>query len=134
MVPVINQLPTREQFFRFIRFGLVGSLTFIFYYVLLIIFVELKILSISIASAASYLIAVISNYLLHYFWTFDAIAQHKVVGRKYLVMVGSGFCINVFSMTYLIPNDGSYYLLFQAVVLVFIVIWNYLLSTYWVFR
>lgn len=125
---------TAGQIFRLVRFGLVGGFTFVFYYLLLICFVELNLLSISFASAVAYIIAVGVNYALHYFWTFESDSSHKVVAGKYIVMVTSGFSINLLCMTYLIPNDGSYYLQIQAVVLFGIIIWNYLLSTFWVFK
>lgn len=119
----------------FLRFGVVGIVTALVYLGLLIGFVELELLSVSIASAVAYVLAVSLNYCLHYFWAFDSQRVHKVAMRRYLVMVGTGFMINWAGMTFFAEDAvGFSYLLVQLMVLAVVVAWNYLLSFTWVFR
>lgn len=119
----------------FLRFGIVGVVTALIYFGLLIGFVELDLLSVSFASAVAYVLAVLVNYCLHYFWAFGSQRGHSVAIRRYLVMVGTGFLINWAGMTFLATDTAGYsYLIIQMGVLTVVIAWNYLLSFTWVFR
>lgn len=116
-----------------LRFALTGGATFVFYNVLLITFVELLHLSLVGGSAAAYLISLLVNYALHYTWTFSAKRRHTETSWKYVVMVATGFFFNFFVM-WIAQKKGWNYLLVQNLTLTLIIIWNFLISRFWVFK
>lgn len=119
----------------FLRFSAVGVVTAMIYFAALIGFVEFDVLSVSFASAVAYVLAVLVNYCLHYFWAFASRRKHTIAMSRYLVMVGTGFLINWTGMTLFAENTAGYsYLLVQLLVLAIVIGWNYLLSFRWVFR
>jgi putative flippase GtrA len=116
-----------------IRFIIVGSVTPVLYYALFYLTVEFHIFSISAASMFCYLLAIAFNYIAHYVWTFDTSSSHFSVGPKYLAMVGFGLLINWSTMTFLVSNYESGYLIIQFFVLILIAVFNYILGRFWVF-
>lgn len=117
-----------------LRFGVVGVLTAVLHYGLLYGGVELLSLGATLASSLGFLVAVIFNYLMHYSWTFAEPAPHGRTLRRYLVMISCGFLLNGAIMFAGVHWLGWHYLLTQAVALVAVVLWNFTLSSLWVFR
>jgi putative flippase GtrA len=117
-----------------LRFGIVGVLTALVHYGLLYAGVELAGLPATLASSVGFLVAVVFNYFMHYNWTFGEPAPHGRTLRRYLVMISCGFLINAGVML-IGENLGSlHYLLVQALALVAVVLWNFVVSNTWVFR
>jgi len=116
------------------RFGVVGVLTAVLHYGLLYLGVAWLHLNATLASSLGFIIAVIFNYLMHYNWTFGEPAPHGRTLRRYLVMIGCGFLINAASMYLSEQVLGMHYLLAQALAMVAVVLWNFVLSNSWVFR
>ena len=117
-----------------IRFGVVGVLTALVHYGLLYVGVEALQLHATLASSVGFVVAVIFNYLMHYSWTFDEPAPHGRTLRRYLVMTSCGFIINAAVMYAGVHWLALNYLLTQALALVVVVLWNFILSNAWVFR
>jgi len=117
-----------------LRFGVVGALTAVLHYGLLYIGVEALQLNVTVASSLGFVVAVIFNYLMHYSWTFDEPAPHGRTLRRYLVMIGCGFLINGAVMYAGVHWAALNYLLTQALALVVVVSWNFVMSNVWVFR
>ncbi|HDY83660.1 MAG TPA: GtrA family protein [Halieaceae bacterium] len=117
-----------------LRFGVVGALTAVLHYGLLYIGVEALQLNVTVASSLGFVVAVIFNYLMHYSWTFDEPAPHGRTLRRYLVMIGCGFLINGAVMYAGVQWVVLNYLLTQALALVVVVSWNFVMSNVWVFR
>ena len=113
---------------------MVGVLTAILHYGVLYGAVELLGMGATSASSLGFLVAVIFNYLMHYSWTFAEPAPHGRTLRRYLVMVGCGFMINALLMYAGVHWLSLHYLLTQALALVAVVLWNFILSNVWVFR
>jgi len=117
-----------------LRFGVVGALTAVLHYGLLYIGVEALQLNVTVASSLGFVVAVIFNYLMHYSWTFDEPAPHGRTLRRYLVMIGCGFLINGAVMYAGVQWVVLNYLLTQALALIVVVSWNFVMSNVWVFR
>ena len=119
---------------RTLRFGAVGVLTAVLHYGLLYIGVEALRLNATLASSLGFVVAVIFNYLMHYSWTFDEPAPHGRTLRRYLLMISCGFLINATVMYAGVQWAALNYLLTQALALVVVVSWNFVISNVWVFR
>jgi len=116
------------------RFGVVGVLTAILHYGLLYAGVEALQLDVTLASSLGFIVAVIFNYLMHYSWTFAEPAPHGRTLRRFLVMISCGFFINAAVMYAGADRLAFHYLLTQALALVVVILWNFMLSNFWVFR
>jgi len=119
---------------RVFRFGVVGVLTAVLHYGLLYGGVEALQLNATLASSLGFVVAVIFNYLMHYSWTFEEPAPHGRTLRRYLVMITCGFFINAAVMYAGVQWLVLHYLLTQALALIVVVLWNFVLSNVWVFR
>jgi len=119
---------------RILRFGVVGVLTAILHYGLLYVGVEALQLNATVASSLGFVVAVIFNYLMHYSWTFGEPAPHGRTLQRYLVMITCGFLINAVVMYAGVHWLVLHYLLTQALALIVVVLWNFVLSNAWVFR
>jgi putative flippase GtrA len=121
-------------FFTAVRFGVVGVLTAMVHYGLLYVGVEWANLPATLASSIGFVVAVVFNYFMHYNWTFGEPAPHGRTMRRYLLMVTCGFLLNA-AVMFVGEHWGSvHYLLTQALALVAVVLWNFVLSNTWVFR
>jgi putative flippase GtrA len=116
------------------RFAVVGIVTAILYYALLLISVEWLGLHPTLASSLCYVIVVVFNYLMHYSWTYNLSADHTTAGVRYLLMIGTGFLVNAMVMHVGVTWMGWNYLLVQTGSVAVIAAWNFVLSTLWVFR
>jgi putative flippase GtrA len=119
---------------KLIRFGIVGVLTAVLHYGVLYIGVELVNAHATLASSVGFVVAVIFNYFMHYNWTFGEPAPHGRTLGRYLVMISCGFLINGGLMYAGEQWWSVHYLLAQALALVAVVLWNFVLSNTWVFR
>lgn len=116
------------------RFGVVGVLTAVVHYGLLYFGVEVVHLDATLSSSLGFVVAVIFNYMMHYSWTFAEPAPHGRTLRRYLVMISCGFLINAWVMYAGVQLWSLHYLLVQALALVAVVVWNFVVSNVWVFR
>lgn len=119
---------------RSLRFALVGIATAALYYGLLYAGVELLNLNVVVCSSAAYVVVIVANYLMHYSWTFAAASPHTTALKRYLVMTGCGLLINGLIMYVGVSMLQLNYLLIQTVAMAVIIVWNYSLSSLWVFR
>ena len=116
------------------RFGIVGVGTAIVHYGLLFLGVEILQLTATVASSLGFVVSVIFNYLMHYRWTFNEPAPHGRTLRRYLVMISCGFLLNAGVMYAGVQWWTLNYLLTQALAMVVVVSWNFVMSNVWVFR
>lgn len=115
------------------RFGVVGLLGTAVYYSILWVMVELLRAPVLVSSSVAFLIVCVENYVLHYRWTFDSSRAHVTTIPRFVFMNGVGFCINWGIMYVGVELLGRNYLFTQAVALVAVISWNFVLSSYWVF-
>lgn len=116
------------------RFGVVGVLTALVHYGLLYLGVAVLHLDATLASSVGFVVCVIFNYLMHYTWTFDEPAPHGSTLRRYLVMITCGFLINATVMYAGVQWLTLHYLVTQALAMIAVVLWNFVLSNAWVFK
>ena len=123
-----------KMFFITLRFGVVGVLTAVIHYGLLYLGVEVSKLPPTLASSIGFIISVAFNYYMHYHWTFGEPAPHGRTFWRYLVMVSCGFLLNGAIMFCGGMIGSLHYLIVQAIALIAVVLWNFVVSNIWVFR
>lgn len=122
-----------------VRFGIVGVLTAVIHYGLLVLTVTCLQWETTAASSVGFVVAVSFNYFMHYGWTFapgpeELPSPHGRTLLRYLVMIACGFVINGGLMFLSVHVIGLHYLLAQFVALVAVVLWNFTLASLWVFK
>jgi putative flippase GtrA len=118
---------------RVIRFGVVGSVGAAIYFLTLWYMVERFNIPVLVATSISFLWVCLQNYVLHYSWTFRSEHAHGVALPKFLVMNILGFCLN-WSVMYLgVKRLELNYLLVQVGATAAVVLWNFLVSSLWIF-
>ncbi len=119
---------------RSFRFAVVGVATAALYYGLLFLGVERLDLNIVLTSSLAYIVVIAANYMMHYSWTFRVSAPHTTALKRYLIMTSCGFFINALIMYIGASAWQLNYLLMQTVAMGVIIVWNYSVSSAWVFR
>ena len=116
------------------RFLVVGISTTILYFGLLLLQVEWLGLSTTLASTVACALSIAYNYLLHYRWTFGAIAPHGRVLVRFLAMSVGSLLINAAIMHYGVLLLDFHYLMVQVIAGAALLCWTMTLSTLWVYR
>lgn len=116
---------------RFLFVG--GSTAFIFLGLTLGLVEGLK-LSAVLASTIACIIAVSYNYLLHYHWTFESDAAHRLVLTRFLLMGVGGILLNGMIMYFGTLQNTVHYIVVQFCSGLAMVCWSLCLSYFWVFR
>lgn len=112
------------------RFGFVGGLGTIVYFLSLWLMVEEFHISVMLATSLSFILVIVENYVLHYHWTFGSNRSHRSAFPRFLLMSVTGFSIN-WGIMYIGTVGLNYnYLLVQTLSITVIVIWNLVISTY----
>lgn len=119
---------------RIFRFAVVGFTTAALYYGLLYAGVEYLGLDAVLVSSVAYVVVISGNYLMHYSWTFAVASPHTTALKRYLIMTSCGFVINGLIMYVGVSSLQLNYLLVQAIAMGVIIVWNYCISSLWVFR
>ena len=112
---------------------MVGLATAVIHFGILLVGVERFAMDEVLASSLGFIVAVTFNYFMHYSWTFDQPAPHGRTLMRYFVMIGCGFMINGVIMYVASDEMAILYLLSQALAMVAVLAWNYLMANYWVF-
>ena len=116
------------------RFSVVGVVTALLYYGLLYFTVEYFAVNATLASSFIYVLVVIFNYLMHHSWTFSQSAPHSRTLSRYLLMVFCGFLINGLIMYIGVTRLELNYLLVQTAAIALVILWNFSVAFWWVFR
>lgn len=119
---------------QLLRFVLVGGLTAAVYYGVLFVLVEFFAVGVLTASSSAYIGAIVLNYWLHHAWTFASQVPHQVATVRYIMMCAVGFLINYTVMFLGVKDDDSHYLLVQTLAVACVVVWNFIVSSLWVYR
>jgi putative flippase GtrA len=128
--PVDNAL---THIFRALRFGIVGTITAGCYFLLMFILVDVLHVQVMLATAVVYIVVAIGNYLSHHKWTFKSTERHGVAFPRFIASGVIGFSLNWGVMYFGVQKMQIYYLLVQAVAIVAIVLWNFIVGSLWVF-
>jgi len=90
-------------------------------------------ISIMIATSISFIIVVIENYVLHYSWTFDSSRSHRSAFPRFMLMSMTGFILNWLVVYVGVEKLSFNYLLVQAFSIFIVVVWNLVISTFFIF-
>lgn len=118
---------------RFMRFLLVGGTSTLIQFLLLVALIELLQMPKVFASALSYALSAIYNYLLNYHFTFASDQQHRDTAPKYILAVGLGLSINTASF-YVLLALLPHYLFAQIGATLIALAVNFLVQKHWIFR
>lgn len=118
---------------RLIRFASVGLLGTAVYYAALWVMVEKLMIPVLVATSIAFLLVTIENYVLHYKWTFVSTNRHSIVFPRFVFMNVIGFWINWGIMAGGLYYTSLSYLILQIFAIAAVVIWNFVLSSYWIF-
>ena len=126
----VSRLFLVENLWRYIVVGVLGTLV---YYLLLWLLVEIARIPVLVASSLAFILVVLENYVLHYFWTFSSSAHHTKALPKFSMMSLAGFWLNLGIMYLGVEYLGFGYLWVQAVAIALVVAWNFVISIRWIF-
>ena len=130
---------------KLIKFLMIGGAATLLQFFLLAVFVELHWLSATPASATSYAVSAIFNYLANYYFTFASTHNHSQTFPKFAVTAAIGVALNtalfkialVSLQNYLLVNSNlldSAYLFAQLFATLLTLIVNFLLHKFWIYR
>jgi len=117
----------------FVKFVGVGGLATVFQYGLMIGFIEFMNIPEVPASAISYGISALFNYLANYYLTFNSDAQHLQTLPKFIVATTMVLIINTLLFSFFF-NTGLHYLIAQVMATVITLFVNFVIHKYWIYR
>jgi putative flippase GtrA len=121
---------------EFTRFTIVGFINFMLTF--LIFFTLLKIFNVNylISLALVWIIGILFTYFLNFLWVFkpEQRLQFKERFVKYFLSYLLSFALNIFALNYIVERTGFDPFYAQAVLVPFIVIFNFSTSKYWSLR
>ena len=120
--------PTESTFIQLFRYGFVGGLAFLVDYGTLVLLTEFAGLHYLLAATISFILGLISNYLLSITWVFN---QHKLNNRwvEFLLFafIGVvGFGLNDAIMFLCTERCGIHYTLSKIIATAIVFFWNFL--------
>ena len=118
---------------RWIRFGLIGGLATISYFLLGLLFVNLMRLPLLAGNALAYVVSFFISYAGQSLWTFRAKGSHAAMLPKFALAQAIGLAINSCIVAFL-NKLGLDYELCMAVAITAVPVFVYLICKYWVFR
>lgn len=130
---------------KIVKFLFIGGAATLLQFFLLAIFVELNWLSETPASALSYALSAVFNYVANYYFTFASTHSHKQTFPKFVTTAILGVAINTalfkIALTFLenhalFDSDllESAYLFAQLFATLVTLIVNFLLHKFWIYR
>ncbi len=130
---------------KFIKFVVIGGAATLLQFFLLVRFVEIFGLAPVIASAASYAVSAIFNYLANYYLTFASTTSHKQTLPKFIVtaVLGLALSTSLFAMfLYILESHlllgtkllETAYLIAQLFATLITLVINFLMHKFWIYR
>ena len=119
---------------RFIKFSIVGGIGAIIDFSVLILFVEVFSFQILIANTISFLIALVNNFLLNKYWTWNNKNSRYIKQFiKYIFISVIGFILNTILM-WLLMQLGLWYIGIKIVIITIVSLWNFFVNNFWTFK
>jgi putative flippase GtrA len=120
---------------RFIKFGLVGISGMAIDFSVTWLCKEKLQINKYISNSAGFCCAVISNFLLNRYWTFNAIAQ-PIAGQlaKFALVSATGLLINNILLYLLVKYFKTNFYLLKLMVIGLIFFWNYFINFLFTFN
>lgn len=119
---------------KFPKFIFAGGTAAIVQFISLIVLVDFNLLNVVPAACVSYLLALIVNYWINSIYTFEQQCSHRLGMIRFSVNALIGFSINAWLMHLMTRYSSWSYVFNQCVVLSFLLVWNFLMNQFWVFR
>jgi putative flippase GtrA len=126
-------LVSKELFHKFIKYGVVGCVSILIYYLSVFVLVELLGKDPLFGTAISFIIMSYFSFLLNRKFTFGSDFSYTKLLR-FLAVSAIGFTLN-FLIMYLVVNVLSlHYSIGEVVTTLVIPIINFILNNYWTFK
>lgn len=127
---------------RFVLFVGIGGISTLIQFLLLILFVESRLLPEVLASAAGYVISSFFNYWANYRYTFKSSNSHAQTFPKYVLAVAVGLSANTLLFAaflwlfnnYLTLGWVEHYLAAQVLATGITVVLNFAVHKFWIYR
>jgi len=133
-IPIVKRNPSYYQFIKFSVVGTIGMIIDVGILNLLIYFFSVNIY---ISATISFILAVISNFILNRIWTFNNIKTDKKPFYQFIqfVMVSViGLGINLLIMYVFIEWAGLWYNWAKIIAIIIVLLWNYFINKIWTFK
>lgn len=121
------------RLWQFVRFVHVGLLTNLVYFGVLALLHFLWGGQLWLNAALAYLLSAVVNYVLHYQFTFKSSSSHDIAIMKYVVVQSIGLTMNSMILHLVVAKAGVHYVLGQAVAIIFVTGFTFLINRNWVF-
>lgn len=118
---------------RWIRFGLVGGVATLSYFLLGLLFVQICRLPLLFGNALAYAISFVVSYAGQRIWTFQARGSHAVMLPKFAAAQLLGLGLNSLIVAALNRLGVSYWLSMIAAIAI-VPVFVFLICKYWVFK
>ena len=121
---------------QMIKFGLVGFTGLLVDFSVTYSLKEKALINKYIANATGFTCAVISNFFLNKYWTFNSAGNQFITNQFFLFATTSviGLCINSSVLMFLIKKMNIRFYLSKAVAVCIVFLWNFLMNDYITFR
>ncbi len=118
---------TPELIKQLLRFSVVGGTAFLIDFGFLCMFKEVFGINVLVASAFSFTISVVYNYILSTHWVFDVDEGHSKVKdlTVFIVLSVIGLGINQLMMWLMVDLMGIFYMLSKIVATAFVTVYNF---------
>jgi len=120
------------DFLRIIKIGLVGFVGLLVDFSVTYFLKEKVLINKYIANATGFTCAVISNFFLNKYWTFNSAGNQFITNQFFLFATISviGLCINSSVIMLLIKKMNMRFYLSKAIAVCIVFIWNFLMNNY----
>ena len=124
------------NFSRLFKFGLVGLSGLLIDFSITYLLKEKVLINKYIANATGFSCAVISNFLLNKYWTFNSVSNKLISNQFFLFAIISvmGLCINSSVIMLLIKKMNIRFYLSKAIAVCIVFIWNFSMNNYITFH
>lgn len=116
-----------------IRFVIVGGSATLLQFMLLFAFIEFAHMQEVLASAVSFALSAIYNYLMNYYFTFASDKSHRETLWKFVIVASLGLVINSSSFALLLLIM-PHYMVAQIGATAITLVVNFLLHKIWIYR
>jgi putative flippase GtrA len=118
----------------FSKFTLIGAISSVAHFGILITLVEWFAVNPILASIAGFCSGAIVNYNLNRNFTFKSNAKHKSAILKFLTIAIVGVNLNTLIMWLVINSLHLHYFIAQIIAAIFVLFWNFSFHKLWVFK
>ncbi len=123
-----------KEFVVFIKYSAVGVTGTVLDVGSLYIFVDLLHISVLVAAAMSFTLAVVNNFILNKFWTFRNAGRNiRKQFIKFVIVSVVGLALTEFCMAVFVFLLGIWYIASKLITSVVVLTWNFLANKNWTF-